>query len=449
MGKSNRERRRAKQKKAREQQRRRRAATQDEQLFDGVSERDMVLAVIGVAVDPCDCGSCPPSPPLDEAAELLAQDSGPQWRQTVDKTLFVALVEAVGTVWPRGWQPAELVRAVRQENTAQTANLVTDMVVAENRQYAEARVAPEWAAQVRGLGGQWWDTDIDHARLFAERHGISRQAYIELALVLLVFLSELSELQVLLPLPGTARPTPEQARNQADPGKLARVRALLAKAEATEFQEEADALSERAQQMMARHSIDYAALEAQEGTVSDVGGRRLPVDAPYEQLKATLLNVVAHANHCRSIWHKNLGMCTVMGFSHEVDMVEMMFTSLLVQATTAMRRSGPSRDSRGRSRTRSFRTSFLTSFTERIGERLAESAGSEERRAVDEYAREGTDLLPVLASRERRVEEAMAEAFPGMETTRVRRTFNWRGWFAGRAAADSASLNKGARIGTG
>lgn len=68
---------------------------------------------------------------------------------------------------------------------------------------------------------------------------------------------------------------------------------------------------------------------------------------------------------------------------------------------------------------------------------------------MDEYARDGTDLLPVLASRERRVEEAMAAAFPGMATSRSRRTFNWRGWFAGRAASDSASLNKGARIGTG
>ncbi|GAB3700108.1 DUF2786 domain-containing protein [Nocardiopsis oceani] len=386
---------------------------------------------------------------MEEAAELLALETGPQWRRTVDKTLFEILVEAVGTVWPRGWQPAELVRAVRQESTAQAANLVTDIVVAESRHYAEARVAPEWASQVSGLGEQWWATDIDHAALFSERHGLTRQAYIELALALLEFIAELSDIQVLLPLPGTARRAPEQVGSQADPGKLARVRALLAKAEATEFQEEADAFSERAQQMMARHSIDYAAFEAQTGTVLEVGGRRLPVDAPYEELKATLLSVVAQANHCRSIWHKNLRMCTVMGFSNEVDMVEMMFTSLLVQATTAMRRSGPSRDSRWRSRTRSFRTSFLTSFTERIGERLAESAGSEERKAVDDYAREGTDLLPVLASRERKVEEAMAEAFPGMRTSRVRRAFNWRGWFAGRAAADSASLNRGERIETG
>ncbi|GAA1084991.1 DUF2786 domain-containing protein [Nocardiopsis metallicus] len=447
MGKTNRDRRRAKQKKVREQQRRRRSSRQDGQ-FGTLSEREMVLAVIRSALAHCDCGQCPDNP-LAEAASLLAQETEPQWLRAVDKTLFGELVDAVGRVWPRGWQPAELVRLTRRASTPQAAHLVTDMVIAENRHHAEARTAPEWAAQVRELGEQWWGTGADHAALFTEKHGLTRQAYIESALQALEFLDGLPEIQVLLPIPGTARPAPEQARSQADPGKLARIRALLAKAEATEFQEEAEALSERAQQMMVRHSIDYAALEAEQGTVTEVGGRRLPLDAPYEDLKAMLLDIVAQANHCRAVWHKHLGMCTVMGFPNDVNMVELLFTSLLVQATTAMRRAGTVRDSGGRSRTRSFRTSFLLAFNERIGERLAESAGAEERKAVDEYARAGTDLLPVLASRETKVEEAVAEAFPELESAQVRRVSSWRGWSAGRSAADAASLHKGERIQAG
>ena len=47
---------------------------------------------------------------------------------------------------------------------------------------------------------------------------------------------------------------------------LDKVRALLAKAESTEFPEEAGALTSRAQQLMARYSIDHALLAAQTGS---------------------------------------------------------------------------------------------------------------------------------------------------------------------------------------
>jgi hypothetical protein len=47
--------------------------------------------------------------------------------------------------------------------------------------------------------------------------------------------------------------------------------------------------------------------------------------------------VVATANRCRVVWHRNLGLRTVMGFRTDLDAVELLFTSLLVQATTALR----------------------------------------------------------------------------------------------------------------
>lgn len=266
------------------------------------------------------------------------------------------------------------------------------------------------------------------------------------ALCVLAVLGTLAPLQVLLPLPGRARTRTDKGGEGADPAKLARVRALLAKAEATEFPEEADALSARAQEMMVRHRIDHAALVAEAGHESGVGGRRLPVDAPYEQHKAILLNVVARANSCRSVWHDNLGMCTVMGLRQDVNAVELLFTSLLVQATRAMQRAGSLQDSRGRSRTRSFRSSFLAAFAARIGERLSASADSEERRVVHEYAEAGTDLLPVLASQVRKVEEAVSEAFPELGTVELGYSRNAQGWWAGHAAADGAALHTGPRV---
>lgn len=380
---------------------------------------------------------------------MLAEPTPPEWRRTVDRVLFADLEDSVGRLWHRGWQPAEFVRTMRREIGKKAASLGADMVIAENRQHASARVVEEWAAQVRELGEPWWDTDTDHAALFAERHGLDREGYVDTALRVLELLETLPELQIFLPLPGSARAVSSTAASQADPAKLAKIRNLLAKAEATEFPEEAEALSGRAQQMMARHSIDHAALEADTGTTSPVHGRRLPVDSPYEQHKVILLNVVAQANNCRSVWHKHMGMCTIMGFPDGVNMVELLFTSLLVQATRAMQRAGSARDARGKSRTRSFRSSFLSSFAERIGERLHESAHAEEEAAVQEYAREGKDLLPVLASRGREVEDAVAEAFPEMTYSSMRGATNWQGWDAGRAAADAATLGAGERLEAG
>ena len=125
-----------------------------------------------------------------------------------------------------------------------------------------------------------------------------------------------------------------------------------------------------------------------------------------------LLEVIATANRCRSIWHKRCGLCTVVGFPADLDAVELLFTSLLVQATTAMVAAGSRQDAWGGSRTRSFRQSFLAAYAQRIGERLSEATGSAERQAAAESP--GVNLLPVLAARHKVVDEAFEAMFPDL-----------------------------------
>ena len=60
----------------------------------------------------------------------------------------------------------------------------------------------------------------------------------------------------------------------------------------------------------------------------------------------------------------------MVGFAGDVEAVELLFTSLLVQATAAMMRAGSRTGRNGRSRTRSFRQSFLHAYAVRIGQRL-------------------------------------------------------------------------------
>ena len=118
-----------------------------------------------------------------------------------------------------------------------------------------------------------------------------------------------------------------------DARMMGRIRALLAKAESTEFPEEAEALTAKAQHLMTRYAIDSAVLGAGAGgsPADDVRARRMHVEQPYADTKAQLLTVVAKANGVRSVWHDEVGMATVVGLPVDLELTELMFTSLLVQ----------------------------------------------------------------------------------------------------------------------
>ena len=228
---------------------------------------------------------------------------------------------------------------------------------------------------------------------------------------------------------------------------LARVRALLAKAENTTFEAEAETFTSAAQAMMARHSIDEAMIHrrGQDGWEHDrPGGIRLAVDRPYPEAKALLLQQIAEANRCRAVWSRQLGFSTVLGFRAETAWVELLYTSLLVQATSVMAKAGTRTTANGTSRTRAFRAAFLESFAVRIGERLRETTRQAETEAAQA---DGQDLLPVLADRGKAVDEQLKRIFPGMcATHRDAWAADGEGWSAGRTAADLADLAHGKAV---
>lgn len=226
---------------------------------------------------------------------------------------------------------------------------------------------------------------------------------------------------------------------------LTRVRALLAKAESTQFPEEAEALTAKAQELMSRHSIDAALAAAGEARAGRPDQRRVTVESPYVSPKVHLLSAVARANRCEAVWMQREGVVVVFGYPLDLEAVELLFTSLLVQATTAVLAAGSQVDARGRSRTRSFRTSFLHSFAARIGERLAEATADAVEEAAAEAGAAAARLLPVLADRTEAVQAALDEAFPRTRTARPS-VSNGQGWQAGRLAAERASLTGQAQV---
>ena len=368
----------------------------------------------------------------------------PEGRVTVEQEVGACLAEAVRGAWARGWQPADLSGVAGRKLTAAHRRYIADVIVADAAAHGHEAVHPRWAAQLDSLGtGVWWAPDDPHLSQWAHREGLDWAGVLTLGIELLALLFRLPPLPLLVDPPGGAggrrvRPTRRHPGEGHDSRILVRVRALLAKAESTTFPEEAEALTAKAQELMARHAIDDAMVDAQTGGSGDEPvGVRVQVDAPYASPKSLLLTEVASANRCRAVWSNDLGFSTIFGFESDTDFVDMLYTSLLVQATRAMVAAGSQADRYGRSRTRSFRTSFLVSYATRIGQRLRAAEAASRAAAAEDY---GVALVPVLADRSSAVDDACHTAFPHIVSRSVSTT-NLAGWRAGAAAADLATLS--------
>jgi hypothetical protein len=343
---------------------------------------------------------------------LLAAVSTPGGRQLLARRLTGVLVDQVGLQWAMGWQPGDLYAVAGRHLDRAGAALVAGAVRLEASQYAPSTLDPRWAAQLDSFDGDERTLDPDGP----------------------TWLQDVASAVGPLPGQGSSR----AAQPHGDGRILAKVRALLAKAESTTFPDEADALTAKAQQMMATHNLDRAALHSSGPAGEMIAGvRRIWIDKPYLSAKATLLHAVADANRCRSVFSAGLGVATVAGHDDDLDTVEVLFTSLLVQATVRMAASGARVDRAGRSRTRSFRQSFLIAYASRIAERLREAAEAAESAAMGQH---GAGLVPVLASRRSAAEETINTMFRRLRHTRHSVT-DPAGWAAGTAAADLASLN--------
>lgn len=231
---------------------------------------------------------------------------------------------------------------------------------------------------------------------------------------------------------------------QFDGSRLGRVRKLLAKAERAGTPEEAHTYTQKAVELMARHGIDEALLAAAEPHRDEIGVSRVEIADPYSGGKARLLGWSATALRCRAVLHEvgggRVAAVTVFGFRSDRERVEVLFTSLLLQAAHELARCRP--QNRGES-VAAYRRSWLHGFAVRVHRRLAEAeqrAAQETGTGADGSARgpaERTAL--VLADRRERVERAYAEAFPLLGQGR-RTVLSGSGFPAGAAAGDRADL---------
>ncbi len=374
------------------------------------------------------------------ADELVAHD--PAGLAEMDALASMRLRQSLVARWEYGWQPADLVHVVRRSRSRLVPLLATASVAQVGAAATAVPPPSPWRDQLAAVADEAVAGGVEDAsdRLVAAFAGSSR-SLVEIwtdLVQLLVLLAALPSLEQLLPPPsawargaGPGRPVEDGSERSR---VLNRIRTLLAKAEATEFAAEAETFTAKAQDLMTRHAIDETLLRASRDGAIDIRGVRVHVHNPYAGEKVALLNQVARANRCRAVWNKPLGLVTVLGTPVDVDQVEMLFTSLLIQATRAMTEAG-TRRAGSFDRSASFRRSFLMAYAVRVGERLTETSEA----AAATY---GAELVPVLQRQTDAVQAEFDRLFPQTRTAKAGR-YNAAGWGAGREAADRAHLTAG------
>ncbi|MGB3770264.1 MAG: DUF2786 domain-containing protein [Rhodococcus sp. (in: high G+C Gram-positive bacteria)] len=368
-----------------------------------------------------------------------------------------ALTNMIGALYENGWQPLDLHHVVRRQQNTAVAHLAAAAIAAEADITAAATRAPEdWLNQLselrtaypdaRGTVDESTDFDTGSDFLTAALRATGKTDYIAANDQWIEVLSLLGQWQ-LLSATHTLTPPPSQwpARRvatasgpssgvAADPKMLVRIRGLLAKADATEFDEEADSFTAKAQELMTKYSIDSLSAV---GGHPDVVSKRIHIDNPHAPAKAQLLHGVAEVNRVKTVWDPGYAIATVVGSIVDTRQTEILFTSLLVQATRALAHSSKTKRRKGAAAA-AFGKAFLFSYAVRIAERLRDA----DTHVVEELAGVSGDLLPMLAAQSEAVGAEFDRLFPRVRTGGSP-NFDAEGWDSGQAAANDADLRRG------
>ncbi|GGU77037.1 hypothetical protein GCM10010211_48680 [Streptomyces albospinus] len=160
--------------------------------------------------------------------------------------------------------------------------------------------------------------------------------------------------------------------NEQSNPMLARIRALLAKAEDTAASaEEAKAYFAKAAELMAKYGIERAMLADSDPALDRPGDRVIVVEGNYANDRIYLLGYIADVLNCHGITKdKSRGKAEVhlFGYESDLDRVELLFTSLLLQMFNGMRQGRPAP---GES-TITYRKSWVAGFILTVHKRLQE-----------------------------------------------------------------------------
>ncbi len=223
---------------------------------------------------------------------------------------------------------------------------------------------------------------------------------------------------------------------------LARVHKLLAKAEAEgSTPDEAQALTAKAAELMARYGIDRALLAAQRPETDQPTDRKINVDNPWARVQGHLLCGLASAMRCQCVILPRSGPGTrihVFGYASDIERTDVLYTSVLVQMWHGLAAAEVPNWSRS---PRAWRRSWLLGFTSAVITRVRAAEQRAAAQAEHEHARSGPGTQLVLADRAQVIERTLADAYPTTRKSRI--TYSGSGYGAGYAKGQQADLGSG------
>jgi hypothetical protein len=222
---------------------------------------------------------------------------------------------------------------------------------------------------------------------------------------------------------------------------LERVRKLLAKAEAEGVTPaEAEALTGKAAELMARYGIDRALLAASRPQTDQPASRIIDVPNPWSQVRAHLLSGLASALRCtcvrlpRAAGAGSGARVHVFGYVSDLERADLLYTSLLIQMAHGLAAAPVPAAARS---ARAWRRSWLFGYTSAV---IARVRAAEERAAAATAPEPSTGKTAalVLADRSLVIRCQCEQAYP--VTRKLRVTYTGTGYSDGYSEGQRADV---------
>ena len=219
---------------------------------------------------------------------------------------------------------------------------------------------------------------------------------------------------------------------------LDRIRKLLAKAEADGCTPpEAEALTAKAAELMARYGIDRALLAAAQPDTDQPSSHIIGIPNPWSAVKAHLLAGLASAMRCQCILlppEQSGSRVHVFGYTSDLERADLLYTSLLLQMANGLTAAPvPARVSSVRAWRRSWLLGFVAAVVARV--KAAEDRAAATSSATDHA---GPSTALVLADRSVVIRRNVDQAYPVTRQARV--TYTGNGYRDGYAKGQTADI---------
>ena len=226
---------------------------------------------------------------------------------------------------------------------------------------------------------------------------------------------------------------------------LDRVRKLLAKAEGEGVTpEEAQALTAKAAELMAKYGIDRALLAARRPETDRPDSRMVDIYNPWGRVRAHLLCGLASALRCQPILVTSAEGTLhvhIFGYASDLERADMLYTSVLIQMWHGLVAAPV--PARARS-SRAWRRSWLLGFAAAVIARVqaAEQRAAQTATAAADSPQTSAEI--VLADRSLVIRRHVAAAYPHTRTARL--TYSGSGYGDGYEQGKRADISAG-RVG--